>query len=108
VLGYEGAKVTVQIAVPAGSPFFEGHFPNLPILPGVAQIDWMIWLSGTLFGAHAPFAGLEAVKFHRVIRPGARLVATLEFDASTGRTRYGIRTTDGPCASGRICWGAPA
>lgn len=109
VLGMEGGKTQVEIHVPASSPFFDGHFPGLLILPGVAQIDWMIWLSGVLWGVqHDAFAGLEAVKFQRVIRPGERIVASLEFDPGARRTRYAIRSGEGPCASGRICWGPAA
>ena len=63
----------------------------------------MIWLSGLLFGDRV-FAGLEAVKFQRVIRPGERIVATLDFDGAAARTRYAIASDHGPCASGRICW----
>ncbi len=53
VLEASATKARVEILVAASSPFFEGHFPDLPILPGVAQIDWMIWLSGVLFGEQA-------------------------------------------------------
>ena len=104
VLGTEDGKTQVEIHVPASSPFFQGHFPQLPVLPGVAQIDWMIWLSAVLRGVDSGFAGMEAVKFQRVIRPGERIVASLEFDASARRTRYAIRSGEGLCASGRICW----
>jgi acyl-coenzyme A synthetase/AMP-(fatty) acid ligase len=106
LLGIDGGKTQVEIQVPASSPFFEGHFPGLPILPGVAQIDWMIWLTRVLWGVEGTaFAGLEAVKFQRVIRPGERIVASLEFDPVARRTRYAIRSGEGACASGRICWG---
>lgn len=108
VLESSVAHARVEILVSPGSPFFAGHFPGLPVLPGVAQIDWMIWLSGVLFGAQGGFAGLEAVKFQRVIRPGDRLVAMLEFDAAARRTRYAIRSGASVCASGRICWDAAA
>jgi len=108
VIASAGAEVTLEILVPPGSPFFEGHFPGLPVLPGVAQLDWMIWLAVVLFGVTEAFGGLEAVKFQRVIQPGARLVATLVHDVAARRTRYAIRSADGPCASGRICWGATA
>ncbi len=102
------AKHVAEIRVLPATPFFEGHFPGLPILPGVAQIDWMIWLSRVLLGTDAPFAGMEAVKFHRVIRPGERVQAAIQRDASGDKTLYRISVDGQVCASGRICWGRRA
>jgi len=97
----------VQLWVSPTSPYFTGHFPGQPVLPGVAQIDWLVWLARELLGMDGGFAGLEAAKFKRIIRPGSRLQVTLTNDAARTLTSYQINLDGGLCASGRIRWMAP-
>jgi acyl-CoA synthetase (AMP-forming)/AMP-acid ligase II len=85
-------------------PYFKGHFPEQPILPGVVQIDWLVWLARELLALESGFAGLEAAKFRRVIRPGSRLRVSLANDSARIRTSYQIAIGEDVCASGRIRW----
>ncbi|MEJ0098394.1 MAG: AMP-binding protein [Pseudomonadota bacterium] len=98
---------TVELWVSPTTPYFSGHFPGQPILPGVAQIDWLVWLSRELLGIEGGFAGLELAKFRRIIRPGSRLRVSLDDDVARGFTAYQILDGEEMCASGRIRWGAP-
>ena len=87
------ARITDDLAV------LDGHFPNEPIVPGVAQLFWADKL------AHRAFAGLETtvevlrLKFVRVIVPGTLLRLDLE---RRGRSRVEFRYTseDGVHSSG--------
>jgi 3-hydroxyacyl-[acyl-carrier-protein] dehydratase len=63
--------------VSANEPFFNGHFPNLPIMPGVLQVEALAQMGGILLstlpetaGKLAVFTGIEHVKFRRMVRPG--------------------------------------
>ena len=60
-------------------PHFQGHFPNLPIMPGVMIIEAMAQTSGVLVGlsmdlvdkqAMVFFMGVDGVKFRRKVVPG--------------------------------------
>ena len=60
-------------------PHFQGHFPDLPIMPGVMIIEAMAQTSGVLVGlsmdlvdknAKVFFMGMDAVKFRRKVIPG--------------------------------------
>ncbi|MEO8314365.1 MAG: 4-coumarate--CoA ligase, partial [Pseudomonadota bacterium] len=104
VLSQKPDGCVVELWVSPTTPFFAGHFPEQPILPGVVQIDWMIWLSRELFGLRAGFAGLEAAKFRRVILPGSRIQVQLKNDTATCKTTYLIEHHGQLCASGRIRW----
>jgi hypothetical protein len=104
VIEQDAAGCTAAIWVSPTAPFFAGHFPQQPVLPGVVQVDWMVWLSRELLGVQAGFAGLEAAKFRRVILPGSWLTVTLRDDPASGRTTYRITHGDAVCASGRIRW----
>ena len=61
-------------------PFFQGHFPENPIMPGVLQIEAMAQLGAAAF-ATIPgqedklilFAGIDNARFKNVVRPGDRL-----------------------------------
>jgi 3-hydroxyacyl-[acyl-carrier-protein] dehydratase len=60
--------------------FFQGHFPNNPIMPGVLQLEAMAQLGGILVsslpvakGKLMVFAGIDGVRFRRLVIPGDRL-----------------------------------
>lgn len=67
--------------LPEDLPCFEGHFPDQPILPGVMQLDWGIWLASKLWGDHAhatQFAGCARLKFKAPVLPNSLLKLTLK------------------------------
>ena len=68
--------------VSANEPFFQGHFPNDPIMPGVLILEAMAQTGGILVFTVFPqyrhktfyFAGLDKVRFRKPVRPGDQLV----------------------------------
>ncbi|MCM8542540.1 MAG: AMP-binding protein, partial [Lentisphaeraceae bacterium] len=59
----------LKITVPTNCDFFEGHFPETPILPGVGQIFWAQLYSKKLFSFNKVI-GIKKLKFHHIIQPG--------------------------------------
>lgn len=68
--------------VTCNEPFFQGHFPGVPIMPGVLILEALAQaggllaassLEGTLQGKLFLFTGLDGVKFRRQVVPGDRL-----------------------------------
>jgi 3-hydroxyacyl-[acyl-carrier-protein] dehydratase len=60
-------------------PFFQGHFPGNPIMPGVLQLEALAQICTILIhdipgaiGKLGVFAGLDNVRFRRMVRPGDR------------------------------------
>lgn len=98
--------VVVELWVSPTTPYFSGHFAGQPVLPGVAQIDWLVWLARELLGMYGGFAGLDAAKFKRIIRPGSHLRVELASDAAGSSTSYQVTLDAQLCASGRIRWAA--
>lgn len=78
-------KVVGLKNVTANEQFFEGHFPDYPIMPGVLIIEAMGQVGGILLlsrkenlGKTAFFMGLDKVKFRRPVLPGDQLVFEVE------------------------------
>lgn len=74
-------------------PYFVGHFPGRPILPGVLQVEALAQLGAVLIaqmpegeGKLAVFAGINEVRFRRLVVPGDRL----DLFAELTRIRHGI------------------
>ena len=66
--------------------YFEGHFPESPVMPGVLQIEFMAQTGGVLILGTVPdpksyltfFMKMDEVKFKRVVNPGDKLICKLE------------------------------
>lgn len=95
-----GPPVRLELAIPADLDCFLGHFPGRAILPGVVQLDWAIRLADEYLGTGREVARILALKFSRIVRPGARLTLWLAPNADGMSFRY---EGDGEiCSSGRI------
>ena len=82
-----GKKIVGLKNVTMNEPFFQGHFPDTPIMPGVLIVEAMAQCGGVLAikslpkgseGALMYFMGLDQVKFRRQVVPGDQLIMELE------------------------------
>lgn len=99
-------SMTVNLALPADHPAFDGHFPGRPILAGVVQIDWAIRLAETYLGTASPTTQDFQVKFRRVIGPDAPVSLDLRLDRDRRVLEFSYQQDDAVASSGRI-WLAP-
>jgi 3-hydroxymyristoyl/3-hydroxydecanoyl-(acyl carrier protein) dehydratase len=82
-----GNRIELELRVPADLACLAGHFPGLPVLPGVVQIDWSVKLARTRLDLRGEFAAAENLKFLSIVRPEERLSLALEL---SGGTRLGF------------------
>lgn len=85
-------KATGYKCVSGNEPFFQGHFPGQPIMPGVliveamAQTSCVMFLSRpTLRNCLAYFMGIDKVKFRKTVIPGDMLELKVEVIRDSGR-----------------------
>src|SRR5258708_638284 len=98
-------RVELDLRVPPGLDYFAGHFPGIPILPGVVQIDWSIRLGCARLPVRGGFVAAEQLKFLSIIRPDARLTLFLEIDAQRERLGFRYAGKEQKYASGILVFG---
>jgi beta-hydroxyacyl-ACP dehydratase FabZ len=91
--------------VTVNEPFFDGHFPDYPVMPGVLIVEAMAQVAGVLVLSQIPdrknklvlLAGVDSAKFRKPVRPGDQL--RIEMKLSKRKTSMakmsGIASVDG-------------
>ena len=92
----KGVRIKALKNVTINEPFFEGHFPHRPVMPGVLMLEAMAQAAALLafdtLGVVPDdktvyyFAGIDAARFKRPVEPGDQLV----MDVSLERMKAGI------------------
>ncbi|HVJ32902.1 MAG TPA: AMP-binding protein [Terriglobia bacterium] len=83
-------------------PQLDGHFPGLPIVPGVALVDWAARFAARYLQLGDGVARRLQVKFRRLIMPGMVVTLTLEHQPAHGRLTFSYRHAEQILASGRF------
>jgi len=109
IVEFEPTKRLVAVKnVTINEPFFQGHFPGYPIMPGVLVVEAMAQAGGIIMMHELPdrdhklvvFTAIERAKFRRPVTPGDQLkieVDVLSFRSRAGRIE-GKATVDGKLA----------
>ena len=94
--------------VSQNEPFFQGHFPDYPVMPGVLVIEAMAQVGAVgvmgleeYRGKLALFAGIDGVRFRRQVIPGDVLTMEVEILRLKGRAGRGKGTAR--VGSERVC-----
>ena len=106
----EGDKIIALKNVTINEPFFVGHFPGVPIMPGVLIVEAMAQAGGILFAVSQPeekrggpvyFMGMDKVKFRKPVVPGDQLFFDVKIlnIRSKAVKMSGIATVEGKCVA---------
>ncbi|MGB5985755.1 MAG: 3-hydroxyacyl-ACP dehydratase FabZ [Desulfobacterales bacterium] len=83
-----GQSIQALKNVTLNEPFFQGHFPSTPIMPGVLIVEAMGQAGGVLASGSLPeqdhgaliyFMGIDKVRFRKPVVPGDQLILEVEF-----------------------------
>jgi 3-hydroxyacyl-[acyl-carrier-protein] dehydratase len=89
IIDFVPDKMAVGIKnVTFNEPYFQGHFPGYPLMPGVMIVEAMAQVGGIILtkrpdysGGLFVFTGIDRLKFRRQVVPGDRLVMTVELQS---------------------------
>jgi UDP-3-O-[3-hydroxymyristoyl] N-acetylglucosamine deacetylase / 3-hydroxyacyl-[acyl-carrier-protein] dehydratase len=108
VIRVEGNRITGLKNVSINEPYFQGHFPGHPIMPGVLQLEAIAQVAGILtlqqlenLGRLAYFMSADHVKWRKPVRPGDTLIIDVELTKARGKIgrAKGICRVDGQVVS---------
>lgn len=100
----DAETVALDLHIPSDLYYFEGHFPDTPILPGISQLHWAVSIGKDIFNMHEyQFERLEVLKFQAVIVPEQKVVLTLKRVLDKPQqVSFSFESKAGKHASGRI------
>lgn len=103
-----GVRAVGKKCVSMNEPFFQGHFPGNPVMPGVLIIEALAQVGAVAIlsqpewkGRTAYFAGIDGVKFKQKVVPGDVLTLEMEIIKVKGPVGVGkaVATVDGRIAA---------
>jgi beta-hydroxyacyl-ACP dehydratase FabZ len=108
-----GSKVTGLKNVSVNEPFFQGHFPGNPVMPGVLILECMAQVAGCLFFANVAdpgtklmyLSGVDKARFRRPVFPGDQIVVVAEIlhaRSNLVRIKAEARVDGALCAEGEL------
>jgi beta-hydroxyacyl-ACP dehydratase FabZ len=82
----EGKRIVGLKKVTANEPFFQGHFPGAPVMPGVLIVEAMAQCGAIIFLLDLPdrekklfmFGGVDKARFRKPVVPGDQLILECE------------------------------
>ena len=99
-------SLTCRLRIPDDLPIFRGHFPAVPIVPGVIQVAWAVDLARSRGLANGPVVAIVTAKFRRVLRPGMCLTARVGRGAAAGQIQFTYELAGAVVSTGRFCCGS--
>ncbi len=107
---HPGDRIKALKNVTINEPFFQGHFPGLPIMPGVLIVEAMGQAGGVLFMESLPpekrglpvyFMSIDKVRFRKPVVPGDQLILDLHILKSRAKAvkMEGVALVDGAKAA---------
>jgi 3-hydroxyacyl-[acyl-carrier-protein] dehydratase len=96
-----GKTIKALKNVTMNEPFFQGHFPDFPVMPGVLIIEALAQTAAllTFSEEHDPedvyyFAGIDGARFKRIVLPGEQLIMHATFErGKAGIYKFQVKAT---------------
>lgn len=98
----EGIGVRLAMDVSQQHFWFNGHFPDHPVLPGIVQLNWAGEISRRLFAPDLIFSNLQGIKFQHTIEPQAKIYLQIDYCPKRTRAAFEFVGQDEMFSSGRV------
>jgi acyl-coenzyme A synthetase/AMP-(fatty) acid ligase len=95
-------SATITFKIPEDMRWLEGHFPNLPVMPGLSQVHIAACLCEELWAYRPKSLSVTKLKFNKVAMPHEELVLNLSFSPDTQKLKFEYLRSDDAISSGII------
>jgi acyl-coenzyme A synthetase/AMP-(fatty) acid ligase len=95
-------RIELDLFIAPELPQLDGHFPGLPIVPGVALVDWAVRFAARYLQIGDGVARSLQVKFRRIIAPGNLVTLVLEHQPARKRLAFTYRQGEQILATGNF------
>lgn len=99
-------QVEIVLHLDPDLPWFRGHFAVQPLLPGVAQLDWVMHYATTLLAPGWRFQSIQNVKFQAPLLPETTVTLSLSWQPERQILAFSYQRHDGEArhtaSSGKI------
>ncbi|MCK8117114.1 acyl-CoA synthetase [Pseudoalteromonas sp. 2CM37A] len=94
--------VLLKLTIPENLYYFQGHFPQAAILPGVAQLDWVMhYLTEFMAVDCTKTVSIDALKFQIIVQPNYEVDLRLK-KIKANKFSFSYSSTHGQHASGKV------
>ena len=94
--------VLLKLKIPENLYYFQGHFPQVAILPGVVQLDWVMhYLNKYLAVDTSKAVSIDALKFQIIVKPNYEIELYLK-QVKANKFSFSYSSTQGQHASGKV------
>lgn len=93
---------TLVLSVDINSPYFSGHFPDQPVLPGIAQIVWAQYFASTVLGLNENYNNMRGIKFKSLVFPDTELTLYLEYHQQKNELAFKYSSKAGVHSEGSL------
>ncbi len=98
----EADGLTLTLRLQPELLWFEGHFPELSILPGVAQVNWVMAFARQDFPQMGTFGGMEVLKFQKPLFPNEQVELRIEWLKEKQRLAFSYQVAQQAASSGKV------
>ena len=95
-------SLTLSLFVPKELAYFEGHFPDVPVLPGVVQLHWVMSYIKEYFGITDEYQRVDALKYQHVIFADYHVELNIVWKADKKQIVFQYTSPKGNHSSGRV------
>lgn len=98
-------SVRLQLRIDPGLLWFEGHFPDSPVLPGIVQLHWAAAVAAERLGFDGVPAEVKRLKFKKVVIPPDTLELVITKHGET-EAQFEFLSDGEQCSLGRLVFAA--
>lgn len=94
IISQDENSVVLGLYIPEECDFFDGHFPEIHLVPAVAQIDMATYFCKKYFGLSRFLESAKRLKFSSPVKPNSELKMSLKYNTEKNMMTYKLTSAD--------------